>query len=341
MKIKRNLLITFDYELFLGKNSGTVQNCLIEPTNRLISIFNNKNIKLIFFVDTIYLLRLKKIKEKYEKAGRDWEQIISQLQLLLKDGHYLFPHLHPHWLDAKYLPEINQWDLSDISRYRFHSLAKKEKDFVFDESIKLLHEIIDPIKPEYKIDSYRAGGWSIQPFEDFKPYFEKYGIKNDFSVIPGKYLYSSALNYDYSAIYKNEIYQFDENITITATEDSFIEYPISTISFSFLEKWLFFKFSGIIKRLGLSSRFYGETVNMQVEKQGDELLNGAYDRMTASFEGLNPVLLLKFILKIPNTTYFHFISHPKLLDRFILVQVRILFQILSLFKIQTDFRNIS
>jgi len=340
MKIKRNVLITFDYELFLGKNSGSVQNCLIEPTSKLRSIFNNKNIKLIFFVDTIYLLRLKEIKGKYDKAGKDWEAIINQLQLLLKDGHYLFPHLHPHWLDAKYLPEINQWDLTEISKYRFHCLVKRERDYVFDESIKILHEIIDPVKPDYIIDSYRAGGWSIQPFEDFKPYFEKYGITNDFSVIPGKYLYSSALNYDYSAMLENEIYQFDGNITSDYIDGIYREFPISTVSFTFFEKWLYFKFSGLIKRLGLTSN-YGETVNMQIEKKGDQLLNGAYDRMTASFEGLNPILMWKLIAKVKNTKYFHFISHPKLLSKFILIQIRVLAQILRIFNIQSDYRNIN
>ena len=32
------IYITFDYEMFLGPNIGSVDKCLIEPTNRIMEI---------------------------------------------------------------------------------------------------------------------------------------------------------------------------------------------------------------------------------------------------------------------------------------------------------------
>ena len=70
----RNILFTFDYELFLGANSGTVEKCLLEPTNLLINLFDKFSIKnAIFFVDTSYLIRLE--QEQGDLCKRDLELI--------------------------------------------------------------------------------------------------------------------------------------------------------------------------------------------------------------------------------------------------------------------------
>ena len=47
----KNILLTFDYELFLGHISGSVNDCLILPTNKILSILSDQNIKhSMFFV---------------------------------------------------------------------------------------------------------------------------------------------------------------------------------------------------------------------------------------------------------------------------------------------------
>ena len=53
---KKNLLITLDYELYLGELSGSVEKCILEPAEKLRVIFKeNKLKKIIFFLDTTYL----------------------------------------------------------------------------------------------------------------------------------------------------------------------------------------------------------------------------------------------------------------------------------------------
>ncbi len=54
-----NIFLTYDYELFFGEESGSVDKCMIEPTNELLKIAKEFNIKMTFFVDIGYLIKLK------------------------------------------------------------------------------------------------------------------------------------------------------------------------------------------------------------------------------------------------------------------------------------------
>ena len=64
----KQILLTFDFELFLGSRSGTVDNCLIKPTQELMKVLVPNNLSAIFFVDTLYLHRLKKESEQNQNA---------------------------------------------------------------------------------------------------------------------------------------------------------------------------------------------------------------------------------------------------------------------------------
>ena len=56
--MKKKILLTFDYELFLGAKSGSVDNCLIVPTDMLLDVMERHQTKAIFFVDTTYIMRM-------------------------------------------------------------------------------------------------------------------------------------------------------------------------------------------------------------------------------------------------------------------------------------------
>ena len=180
----KHLLLTFDYELFLGERSGSVENCMLKPTSAIIDILQRNGItKTIFFVDTAYLLKL--MEGETNESSDDFRNIVSQLVELIRAGHYVFPHLHPHWKDAQYDEKNNQWKLENLESYRFHNLNENEKDILFEGSIHIIKELQNEAGIFYPIDAYRAGGWCLQPFNDFKPYFKKHGIKFDFSVLKG------------------------------------------------------------------------------------------------------------------------------------------------------------
>jgi len=337
---KKILLITFDYELFLGDKSGSVKDCLIKPTDHLIKLLNRYNRKGIFFVDATYLIQLRNIANKYDNAGKDFESIKSQIRELVTFGHSVFPHLHPHWLDAKYDEQTNEWSLKDFSKYRFSSINNDQRTSLFQDSINILNDIIKPVNPDYKIDSYRAGGWSIQPFSDFKPYFEKYKIINDFSVIPGKYNISTAHVFDYRNAPTKNIYHFYDDVTKELKDGPFKEFTISSIALSKMMVWFNFKISGLLKRLQIKPYGNGSTVNSKVIEEADvQNLNGK--RIVASFEGLTFITLSKYIKAIKRNNYFQFISHPKLLTGHELWLLNILLFKVRKEEIETDFKKVT
>ncbi len=343
--MKKNLLLTYDYELFLGNRSGSVDECLLKPTYQTLDILKKYNAKAIFFVDTTYLLQLKTyfhIKE----CKDDFEKVIHQLQQIIKTGHYVFPHLHPHWLDAEYLRESNEWKLNKIEKYRFHLLTADERKQIFDGSIQLLKEIIHPITPEYKIDCYRAGGWCLQPFADFKPFFDKHQFKYDMSVMKGFYLFSEVQFFDYSNAPSKDIYTFQDDVLIENPNGHFKQFSISSIWINnpirVADKiWL--KYLYKIKRDHTFNRGQGQiAVASDMRKpasvNGQDILNSKKERI--SIELLSAIKLPAYFDYLKKHDYMHFISHPKMLtqhnhktfDRF-------LKKAFSSFDVETDFKK--
>jgi hypothetical protein len=66
-KLSNDVVITFDYELFLGVDSGTAEKCIFKPVNYILEAFEKYNGKGIFFVDTTYLLTLKICNKLFSK----------------------------------------------------------------------------------------------------------------------------------------------------------------------------------------------------------------------------------------------------------------------------------
>jgi hypothetical protein len=307
--LKRQLLITFDYELFLGKRSGTVQQCLIKPSRLILEVLEKHNVKhALFFVDTTYLLRLK--QQQNEKCKSDFLLITEQLKQILKKGHYLFPHLHPHWLDAKYNEGLNQWDLSDINRYRLHKLSSAEARNLFNESFALLSEIYESAGVLPQMDSYRAGGWCIQPFSFFEPVFRQLGIVNDFSVLKGIKNTNDLCSYDFTAAPPENIYKFTNDVNIKDPKGHFTEFAISSIHMAPLTKWfnkLLLKYLSITKNHNLGDGISNDLSAGAIHRQNDNEM--------IAIELLTKAKLKTYLNFMTENNYMHFISHPKMLSK--------------------------
>lgn len=342
--MKKCLLFTFDYELFLGARSGSVNDCMIEPTQKLMEVFEKYGVPAIFFVDTTYLSLLKEKSNKFEKCAADFKAIAAQLQQLIRKGHYVYPHIHPHWKDAVYHQETNQWSLKDVKHYRFNSLPDSEKASVFESSINVLREIILPVNAHYEINSFRAGGWCLQPFTDFKPYFEKYGIKYDFSVLPQVYQLSSAQYFDFSMSPDKPVYHFEEDVVAEHPQGKFIELVSSIISvstFTHLANRLFLQYLLRVKKDHTYSRGEGQLpVHIDGIKpasgRGISILNPSYQPVM--MENFNAVKMPAFLRFFKNNDYMQFISHPKMLSNHNIKTVdRFLSKITRKYEIEFDF----
>src|SRR6185295_2838064 len=93
--------LTFDYELFFGK-AGSVQKCILEPTERLVRICEKYGAKCIFCGNAGYLDRLRVESKRHPHLSRDRDEVLRQIQTLSNTGHAVQLHVHPHWEATTY-----------------------------------------------------------------------------------------------------------------------------------------------------------------------------------------------------------------------------------------------
>ncbi len=275
-------------------------------------------IKAIFFIDTTYLLKLKEYSIKYDLCKRDLERIVLQIQQMIKQGCYVYPHIHPHWLDAEYLPHLNEWSLKNISRYRFEQCDTATQQKLFSESHLYLTEIIRKVNPTYVCDMYRAGGWSLQPFEMFEPLFRQYGYKYESSVLAGFYSFSNAQHFDFSEHPSKYIYRFSSDPCKEELNGLFTEFSNQCISISKKNELLNKFWQKIVKRFSRDYSF-GRGIGQSekalyhvkpINAKGIRLGDSNYEYI--SIENMSAIKnsLYKDFFNVHD--YMMFVSHPKM-----------------------------
>jgi glycosyltransferase involved in cell wall biosynthesis len=313
---QRHLLLTFDYELFLGKRSGSVDNCILRPTERLLDIFDQYGISgAIFFVDLTYIKRLS--EEKHPACIRDHERIREQLIKILKKGNYVFPHLHPHWREAEYISDLNQWKMESTNSYRLHAIPAEESDRYFSFSMEYIKGLMQNAGVNYEVNGYRAGGWCIQPFETYRPYFEKYGIKYDFSALRGFKMPGKNIVYDFTQIPARNIYSFSTKVENADPLGKFKEVVISTIYISKLKRFfnkLLYKVLWYTKRTGYGDGYSAVDGEASVIKSIQNMEKKTRDLAEmVSIELLTGFTNDAYKSYLDNNDFMHFISHPKMI----------------------------
>ena len=227
-----NIYITLDYELFFGTKSGSVDNCIIEPTKALLKIAEPYNIKFVFFVDVGYLVKLEEHKEQFPELQKDYLKVTHQIKHLAEKGHGIELHIHPHWEDSYY--DGNDW-IFNVSRYKF-------ADFSLDEIKKIVSLYTSTLTriSGKAPKAYRAGGWSAQPFNNIGKALKANDIYIDSTVFPGGYYESANQCYDFRNVQQyNTCYHFSEDLTIMQPEGYFKEIPISSYKLSPIFFWKF------------------------------------------------------------------------------------------------------
>ncbi len=311
-ELDKHLLLTFDFELFLGSRSGSVENCLIKPTIALMEVLGKHKLSAIFFVDTLYLHRLKEVSISQQNAYSDYIKIINLLKSLIDSGSYIFHHIHPHWLDAKYLQDVNEWDVSDKTRFALNNLNEEEVETVFNYS----HAIIQEIYSEKVIPSfygYRAGGLYAQPFSYYKKQMEKYTIKMDFSVLKNAKSEgdSGMFKFDYSIFPSESIYKFSEDLVVKDDRGDFIECSMNQFQLSGLKKIM----NGLYYRMNSkkdSWKIWGDGKSSGNVLKSTKKSNKFLSEETFSIELSNNYKARLYVNYLENENGLHLISHPKL-----------------------------
>lgn len=226
------LFLTYDYELFFGTPTGSVEKCIIEPTNYLRGIAERTGIKMVFFIDTGYLKQLERFKDQFPLVKHEHELVQTQIQQLVQEGHDCQLHIHPHWEDSYH--DGSGWKMI-TNRYKLDDFSDTEIDEIIVEYASILHRWTGK-----KIHSYRAGGWCLQPFKRIEKSFSKIGIKIDSTVFPGGKFTAGNYYYDFTNAPNLSKWRFQTNLCEVSENGEFWEYPISNFNYSPLFFWKLF-----------------------------------------------------------------------------------------------------
>lgn len=236
---KTDFLLSLDYELFFGKNTGSVEQCLIIPTQKLITLLDKFNAKVSLFVDAAFLIKLRELSPQHPELLTQYKQIQTQLLALSEQGHDIQLHIHPHWVDSSY--EHKRWKIN-TKRYRLH-------DFSSSEIIKLVKEYKRELQQfsYHDIFAYRAGGWCIQPFDTIKEALKNNDIWLDSTLFNNGYSDEPTRPFNFQKMPSKAYWSFSDDPLQVTQNGFFTELPISSIKTSPLFFWkLAFrkKFSG-------------------------------------------------------------------------------------------------
>jgi len=227
-----NILITLDYELFFGSQTGSVERCIISPTEQLLRIAEKYHCRFSFFVDSGYLIKLQELSHKHPQLKKDYEYVIVQLKKIAASGHDIQLHIHPHWEDCSY--DGSQW-IMNVKRYKLSDFSKEHAADIIKKHTAILKEI-----RANKISVYRAGGWCAQPWTYFSDALKAEGIIADSSVFPGGYNRDDNYNYDFRSAPIKSNWKFSDNPAKENINGDFIEFPISSLQISPVFFWKLF-----------------------------------------------------------------------------------------------------
>ena len=297
--------LTYDYELFFGKETGTAQHCIIEPTNRLRDIAQKTGAKMTFFIDVGYIKQLKAF-QKFPEIKSDLSAITSQIRDLVNEGHDCQLHIHPHWEDSYFDGE--RW-VMNVDRYKLADFDEKDIMNIVSEYQSILADIT-----HRSVTIFRAGGWCLQPFSKVKSAFEQTGIKIDSTVFFGGINETSPYYYNFTNCPQRDHWQFTDDLCVENQNGIFTEFPISSYKYSSIFFWKLFLLGRLLpkRHKPIGDGYPVPTVGMRKEM----LTKGKL--LSASCDGYFVKKLNKIIKSNQKKGFNHtvIIGHPKALTEY-------------------------
>ena len=300
-----NIHFTFDYELFFGENVGSVDNCMIKPTNMLIDKLEKVGALATFYVDIGYLNRCQEL----DCDKKNYTKVVEQIKQLQSIGHDIQLHIHPHWEDSRF--ESGKW-VMDVQRFRLHDFDSEHATDIIQRYSKTFKDITgnNPL-------AYRAGGWCIQPFEHIADALYKEGVRVDSTVYKNGYNRSSTHFFDFRHSPELNHWTFDNDPLKQDESGRFLELPIADIAVSPIFFWEFV----LAKKLGGKMHRNigdGSAIAMSKSQLLRLLLLPSYS--VASIDGYKARLLEKAyrmrVKRLGMEADFVIIGHPKAVTEF-------------------------
>jgi hypothetical protein len=253
-------LLTLDYEVYFGSNTGSVQRTLLEPTQALLRIAMKHGAKMAFFVDAGFLLRLRGEMHKSARLREEHDAVCRQLESLAGDGHEIQLHIHPHWEDSRW--QDGGWRI-DTRRYALHAFAPGAIHDIVTRYTAVLRDLAGP-RSAY---AYRAGGWVIQPFDKLRPALQAAGVAIDSTVYANGRSDGATQPYDFHGAPAKSRWRFDSDPLVEVADGAFLEVPIASRR---LLPEFFWRFAAAKRLGGARHRPFGDGAAIPLE--GGDLL---------------------------------------------------------------------
>lgn len=190
-----DIVITADYEIY-GDGSGDVRQGLIEPTQEILELCHHYGAKLTFFFEVLEYWAFLQSGPKglIEDLGYDPAALMKeQLCQALADGHDVQLHIHPQWLESRYIPgrgwqlNLAYWRLPMVPGGLGSPEDIRSLRGLFVQGKEELERMFKPLRSSYQCMAFRAGSWCMQPEQDPIRAMKEAGIEVDSSVVPGLY----------------------------------------------------------------------------------------------------------------------------------------------------------
>jgi hypothetical protein len=249
-------LLTLDYEVYFGRNTGSVQRTLLEPTEALLRIAMKHGAKLVFFVDAGFLVRLRAEMHKSARLRGEHDAIRRQVESLARGGHEIQLHIHPHWEDWRW--EADGWRM-DTSRYALHAFEPAEIDDIVARYSAALRELAGP----RSACAYRAGGWVIQPFDKLRGALQKAGVTIDSTVYANGRSDGATQPFDFHGAPAKSRWRFDSDPLVEVTHGAFLEVPIASRR---VAPEFFWRLAAMKKLGGARHRAFGDGAAIPLER---------------------------------------------------------------------------
>jgi hypothetical protein len=244
-------LITFDYELPLGRCFVPVEKALFEPTSQILDICDKLNIKVTLFPDVCSVWAHR----KYNLNGYA-DAFEMQLKQALASRHDVQLHLHPHWLNTVY--DNNEWLVSTDKMY-LNELGYDNREgsasWLINKGVTYLENLLRPVETDYRCSAFRAAGLALQPQEDkLLESLLANGINLDSSVSKGLIMKLDTVTINYSNMPESSYWQMAPESGISrAAKSGVLEIPIASFKSGFIDKYqfLFRRVKSVNKMRGL------------------------------------------------------------------------------------------
>ena len=194
------VIFTLDYEIH-GNGEGCPYELMVEPTARLLRLFEAYGAKLTIMADIAEILKFKEYAGQHGKDDYHYQDIAAQLQGAIRSGHDVQLHIHSSYFNATH--DGRCW-VQDWAEYNFAGLNPGRLNERIRIGKEFLESLLQPINPAYRCKVFRAANWSVSPSKNVVRALVNNGIRIDTSVF--KYgLRDGLVKFDYRLAFSDMV----------------------------------------------------------------------------------------------------------------------------------------